>query len=184
MRAPAPESHARFEILAQQVGPAMLGYARRRTDPDTAQDVVGEALLVLWRRFSETPASDPTGWAIGVVRLCLANAERTARRQRRLAVRMAERWSPATDLGPESNDDGGVSSALARLSPQDRELLQLWAWDDLAVKDIATVLDLAPEIISVRLYRAKRRLATALDSASTAPRTHNQRSSTEVKGTP
>jgi RNA polymerase sigma-70 factor (ECF subfamily) len=162
MRAMAAESHAQFEALVQQVGPAMLRYARRRTDPETAEDVVADALLVLWRRRSETPPDDATAWAIGVTRGCLANARRAARRQRNLAVRLAGFLTRATEGMPVSPDDGGIHEALATLNPKDRELLTLWAWDDLRPSEIALVMGLTAETVSVRLHRAKKRLARAL----------------------
>jgi len=43
----------RFEVLASSVADALRRYALRRTDPDTAEDVVAETLLVLWRRIDD-----------------------------------------------------------------------------------------------------------------------------------
>lgn len=144
----------------------MLRFARRRTDPQTAEDVVSEALLVLWRRLDEMPADEVTAWAIGVTRWCLANADRTARRQRGLLARMA-RLAPVADTGHDDRDgDATLYDALATLSEQDRELLRLWAWDDLRPAEMAIVLGIRAENVSVRLHRAKRRLASALSQAA------------------
>ena len=54
-----PEPTEAFEAVVRRAGPAMLAYARRRVDPDTAEDVVAEALLVLWRDAPRCPG--PTG---------------------------------------------------------------------------------------------------------------------------
>ncbi len=63
---------------------------------------------------------------------------------------------------PTPPSDEVVWEALASLSPEDRELLLLRAWDGLDVADIATVLGIAASTVSSRLYKAKRRLAGEL----------------------
>lgn len=157
----------------------MLAYARRRVDAETAEDVVADALLVLWRRRHELarsggPArdrSDEVAWAIGVTRGCLANAQRSSRRHLSLVGRLAglERPPPVVELPSEPNEgpDEELHAALASLRQEDRELLRLWAWDDLKPAQIAVVLDTTPEVVSVRLHRAKKRLGALLESTST-----------------
>lgn len=151
-----------FEGLVDRVGPAMLRYARRRSDPETAQDAVAEALLVLWRRQAEVPHDNEGAWAIGVTRKCLANAARTARRQRGLAARLSALRATSTPGSVDDGDDTGIGEALARLSEGDGELLRLWGWDDLTPSEIALVLGIRVETVSVRLHRAKKRLAAVL----------------------
>jgi RNA polymerase sigma-70 factor (ECF subfamily) len=68
-----------------------------------------------------------------------------------------------TGAGTGAGDDGdAVRFALARLRPDDAEVLRLWAWEDLAPSDIATVLDVTPNAVSIRLHRARQRLAEEL----------------------
>lgn len=156
------EPRDRFEAVVQLVGQPMLGFARRRADAETAQDVVSDALLVVWRRLDEVPLGGEIPWAVAVTRHCLANARRSARRQRSLVSRIA-RLSPPTDAQePVWDGDAGVHEALAQLGAEDRELLRLWAWDDLRPAEIAVVLDVSAETVSVRLHRAKKRLAALL----------------------
>jgi len=142
----------------------MLRFARRRADPETAEDVVSEALLVLWRRLDEVPADGATPWAIGVTRWCLANAERSARRQRGLVAKVARLSTSGDVVTPAGDEDKALHDALATLSANDRELLRLWAWDDLRPGEIAIVLGISTKNVSVRLHRAKQRLATALSN--------------------
>ena len=64
-------------------------FLARRTDPDTADDVLADTLLVLWRRLDDVPAGDEAlPWTYAVARNALSNAERGARRQRRLVHRI------------------------------------------------------------------------------------------------
>lgn len=170
-----PEPSEAFEALVRRAGPAMLAYARRRVDPDTAQDVVAEALLVLWRRRHELShpggpergLSDEIAWAIGITRGCLANAQRSARRHLTLVGRLASLERPPPAHGPPSSEsDEEIHAALGSLRKEDQELLRLWAWDDLKPAQIAVVLGTTPEVVSVRLHRAKKRLSALLDAPS------------------
>ena len=153
------EARARFEAVARELIEPLRRFLARRTDPATADDVLGDTLLVCWRRYAELPA-EPLPFAYGVARLCLANADRGARRQRRLAGRIAA-LDPPRELPSRS-----VTTAWPRRWPgsrtTDAELLRLWAWEQLTAGEIATVLDLTPNAASIRLHRAKGRLRTAL----------------------
>ncbi len=60
-------------------------------------------------------------------------------------------------------------AALARLSADDRDLLLMRAWDGLAVSDIAVLLDCTPNAASIRLTRARDRLAAAMGPTDLAP---------------
>jgi RNA polymerase sigma-70 factor (ECF subfamily) len=141
---------AEFEQLVAQAYEPLQRFLRRRTDPATAEDVLGDVLLVLWRRVDEIPAEAPIAWSYGVARGCLANHVRGSARHVRLVERLAlEPGAPAVTAEHEALDD-----ALAQLPENDRELLRLWAWEQLAPREIATVLGIAPNAASIRLHRA------------------------------
>jgi RNA polymerase sigma-70 factor (ECF subfamily) len=55
-----------------------------------------------------------------------------------------------------------VRQALAELSERDRELLMLIAWEGLRVGEAAEALGVRSATLSVRLHRARSRLAAAL----------------------
>lgn len=154
------ERRQRFEQLA----PALIGdlrrYLARRTDPATAEDVLSETLLVCWRRLDDLP--DPaTPWAYAVARNCLANAERSGRRRGRLFARLSVVDPPTPVAAPEP-PDSSLANALARLRPQDAEVLQLWAWEDLTPTQIAEVLQISVNAANLRLHRARQRLREEL----------------------
>jgi RNA polymerase sigma-70 factor (ECF subfamily) len=154
---------ARFEALAPGLIEPLRRFLARRTDAATAEDVLADTLLVCWRRLDELP-EDPLPWAYGVARHALANAERGRRRQQRVAARIAATDPPATSApgpGSEAGDDR-VTTALAALPTGDQELLRLWAWEQLGPAEIATVLDVTPNAVSIRLHRARRKLEEQL----------------------
>ncbi len=160
---------ARFEELAPALIEPLRRFLARRTDAATADDVLGDTLLVLWRRLDDAPVGEELPWVYGVARRCLANAERGSRRQRRVAARIAVvapplEAAPASE-GPEHDGTGGgaeVREALARLSGRDAELLRLWAWEQLGASEIATVLAITPNAASIRLHRAREKLREEL----------------------
>jgi len=53
--------------------------------------------------------------------------------------------------------------ALSALSPADREVLMLRAWDGLSTREAAEVLGCSTAALAIRLHRARRRLARAFE---------------------
>jgi RNA polymerase sigma-70 factor, ECF subfamily len=149
---PPDAARQRFEQLVELVYEPLQRFLLRRTDPATADDVLGDVLLVLWRRLDDVPGDSPLPWAYGVARKCLANSRRSAARQEQLVRRVAVQ-RPPTDDG-----DDRLAEALDRLPEDDRELLRLWAWEQLPPREIATVLGVSANAAAIRLHRAKRRL--------------------------
>lgn len=157
------ERLARFERLARSAHAPVLRYLIRRTDRETAADVLAETLAVLWRRLDEVPDDTALPWCYGVARRCLANAERGARRRAALVARILV-LDPPPAIAASGDDEAAdaVRAALLRLSPDERELLRLWAWEGLAPREIALVLGVSPNAVSIRLHRAKLRLREAM----------------------
>jgi len=158
-------------VVARAVVEPVRRFLHRRTDAATADDALGETLLVLWRRSADVPA-DPVPWAIGVARLCLANAERSRRRQHRLALRIgpaAPEPDHAEDLTGALDDAALVRAALRTLNDADAELLRLSAWDGLTNDQLAQLLGITTNAVAIRLHRARGRLRAALESPGSAP---------------
>ncbi len=151
----------RFEEIAPALIEPLRRFLARRTDTATADDVLSETLLVCWRRFEELP-EEPLPWAYGVARNCLANAERGARRQERVAAKIATVDRPARSTDGPGEADDLLADALASLRPDDAELLRLWAWEQLAPAEIAAVLEITPNAASIRLHRAREKLRAEL----------------------
>lgn len=144
------------ESVAALIEP-LRRYLARRTDPPTAEDVLSDTLLVCWRRRGEMP-DEPLPWAYAVARNCLANADRARRRQHRLIVRIFR-----YDMQPEHTDhvddsSSELTAALARLPAVESELLRLWAWEELGPTEIAQVMGMSANAVSIRLHRARQKL--------------------------
>lgn len=146
-----------FDALVEQVYVPLQRYLLRRTDRSTAEDVLGDTLLVLWRRRADVPDGMALPWAYGVARGCLGNARRATDRREALLRRLAAEPTAAPPV-----EDPDLAEALERLPDRDRELLRLWAWEQLAPREIAVVLGTTPNAVSIRLHRATRKLRDQL----------------------
>jgi RNA polymerase sigma-70 factor, ECF subfamily len=138
---------------------AVHGYALRRSDRDTADEVTAQVFLVAWRRRAEVP-EEALPWLYGVARRALADQRRGASRRSKLGQRLR---SVAIEEPAELVlDDRGLTEALSRLSARDREALLLCYWEELEPAQMARVMGCSRSAAAVRLHRARRRLARQL----------------------
>jgi RNA polymerase sigma-70 factor (ECF subfamily) len=140
-----------------------------------ADDVVAETLTVVWRRLDEVPTDAAVAWTFGVARRVLANQRRSTGRRLRLIerVRRTQEILPAHEV-----DDTDLTEALDRVSSDDREILHLWAWEQLTPREMAVVLEITANAASLRLHRAKGRLADAMGRQDLVPAGHREGGST------
>ncbi|MEN8115172.1 MAG: sigma-70 family RNA polymerase sigma factor, partial [Actinomycetota bacterium] len=142
-------------------------YLRRRTDRETALDVLAETFMVVWRRIDAVPIGDAARpWIYGVARKTLANQRRSQRRSQALHERLAEQGSispsdPATVV-VRNAEAWEVIDAMDRLRDDDREVLRLAAWEDLPHPEIAEIFGCSAHAVDQRLLRAKKRLEREL----------------------
>lgn len=183
------ERELRLRTLADRVVEPVRRYLARRCDAATADEVLGDVLVVCWRRLDEVPAepAESIPWAIGVARNLLANAERAQRRRDRLTAKVIALDPPPLAIldagsGEPTDDAIAVRDALTRLRRDDAELLRLWAWDELESPQLAAVLGISANAAAIRLHRAKKRLAAELrKSAAPAGHVGSEEGSTDAR---
>ncbi|WP_069111800.1 RNA polymerase sigma factor [Jiangella alba] len=156
---------AAFTALYDAAYADLVRFAQRRVDPTHAEDVVAETFLVAWRRLDDLPAGlgDARAWLFGIARGVILNTHRSARRQRALAVRLADPpavTGAADDLLAQQID---LARAWKRLPGSHQEALALAVLDGLSAPQAAAVLGITPVAFRLRLSRARRALRRALD---------------------
>lgn len=153
----------RFEAMFDDHFRSLLGYALRRVaDPSAAADVVADTFLVAWRRLDDVPAEPECRlWLYGTARRVLANHHRSERRRSELAAKYAATLRTAVPEPDASSVD--LCEALARLDPDDAELLMLTAWEGLTPIELAQMWGMPAATVRTRLHRARRRLREGLD---------------------
>jgi RNA polymerase sigma-70 factor (ECF subfamily) len=164
----APTTTERFDRLFAAHFESVRAYAWRR-DPTTADDVAAETFLVAWRRLDHVP-SESLPWLIGVARNVRLNVLRSERRRAALDARLAGTAAPDVVEPEHRVVSADVGAALARLSERDREVVLLAAWEGLDTAGIACALGCSRANASLRLFRARKRLAALLgDDPAPAP---------------
>jgi RNA polymerase sigma-70 factor (ECF subfamily) len=153
---------ASFDRVIAEVYEPLQRYLHRRCAPADFDDVFNDALLTVWRRLDDIPEDKVLPWAYGVARRSLANSRRGTSRRLRLVDRAGSATGPAGPSLWESDREADLHTAIADLSETDREVVRLWAWEQLEPREIAHVLETTPNAISVRLARIRRRLESEL----------------------
>jgi RNA polymerase sigma-70 factor, ECF subfamily len=159
------DSQRDFEEVFNACYEAVYRYAVRRVAPEAVQDVVSDTFLIAWRRRRELDG-EPLPWLLGIARRVASTQRRGSARRDALHERLrAERAATHTD----GERDPQLALALASLRERDREALILVAWDGLDHRTAATVMGCTTGALTVRLHRARRRLARALAGEERKP---------------
>jgi RNA polymerase sigma-70 factor (ECF subfamily) len=162
------EAEARFRALFEQSSRPLLAYALRRVrEPADASDVVAETFVVAWRRLDEVPHGDHARyWLFGVARHQLANQQRGDVRRSNLANRLGGQLGAQVVLDQTGAAETRhvVEAAMARLGPDDRELLRLASWEGLGPSEIAVVMSITPATARTRLHRARGRFRVQMEA--------------------
>ncbi|MFD4957294.1 RNA polymerase sigma factor [Microbacterium sp. NPDC058389] len=161
---------ARLTDALGAASPDLLAYLQRRVGLDDAPDLLGETMVVAWRRVHDLPAEPERArmWLFGIARGTVLNHARGERRRWALADRIRtdggrDAASPAADEGAEVRD------AIARLEPDLAELVRLVHWERFTIGEAAEVLGVAASTARGRYARAKDELRAALGAEPVAP---------------
>lgn len=162
-----------FAALFDRHFTAVYRYVARRLGADIAEDVAAEVFLLAFNRRQsyDLSRSNALPWLLGF-------AANLARHQRRAEVR-ALRALARTGLDPVFDDIAervvgrvvaetwyrAAASALADLSPGDRDVLLLVAWEGLSYEEVVAALGVPLGTVRSRLHRARQRMRSALDAA-------------------
>jgi RNA polymerase sigma factor (sigma-70 family) len=163
----AKSNTERFDVLFDEYSPRVYAYVRRHGERPAVDDIVSETFLVAWRRLGDVP-DDPLPWLLVVARNTLANQRRTFARHDRVQLETSALERLASSDRPVDEhviDRSTMLGALASLNPTEREALLLIAWDGLSPAEAADVSGCSTRTFTVRLHRARRRLARAIDTA-------------------
>ena len=148
----------------------LLAYLERRVGADDAPDLLGETMVVAWRRVKELPPDDERArmWLFGIARGTLLNHSRGQRRRWALAdrIRLQVRESATA---PPADEGAEVRDAIDRLEPDLAELVRLVHWERLSVADAADLLGIPASTARGRYQRAKDQLRAALRQEAPLP---------------
>jgi RNA polymerase sigma-70 factor (ECF subfamily) len=147
------------EDFARWVQPhltAMARYAGRQVPPVDRDDVVQEALIRAWQRWStyDDTRGTPVAWLLGI----LADRCRRHRTRGRTDV-VVELVEPAASPSPHDID---LERAIEGLGRRQRQAVDLHYFVGLDVATVAEVMGCAPGTVKATLHQARARLREQL----------------------
>ncbi|HUX70723.1 MAG TPA: sigma-70 family RNA polymerase sigma factor [Cellulomonadaceae bacterium] len=149
-----------FAELVRAHGGPVYRYVVRRAARDDAEDLTADVLTIAWRRRDDIPAGAELPWLYRTAGFVIANHRRKGRPT---PVGEVPDEVDDDDSGPESIviADEEVREVLAVLSPRDRRILLLHAWEGLDGEALAVVLGISRGGADAALSRARSRLREA-----------------------
>jgi RNA polymerase sigma factor (sigma-70 family) len=175
------ETPAAFGAIFDRHGSTLLRFLARRVDPAEAEDLLGEVFRIAFeRRSAFEPGRDSARpWLYGIAAHLVARHYRSEARRRRAMARVAadrlldddpaERAVAVTDacaLWPR------VMDAIETLPEAERQVLLLFAWEELSYGEIAQALGIPVGTVRSRLSRGRARLAALTQARDTRTDTH------------
>src|SRR5262245_57836692 len=140
----------------------------------TAEDIVSDVFLELWRRAAsfERRAQLAT-WLLAITRNKTFSALRV-RVDQPLDEVMAETMADPA-ITPEESLQASERSALVRrclerLSPAQREIIDLVYYHEKSVDEAAAIVGVPAATVKTRMFHARKRLAALVKDAGTMPR--------------
>jgi RNA polymerase sigma factor (sigma-70 family) len=167
------EHEARFTRLYEAYYRNVFGYVVLRVAPQLAEDVTSEVFATAWRKIDKVPER-ALPWLLGVAANLARQSHGATGQARRLAERLADLNAAHSDRYAQDAADRVIArdhalAAFATLTAKDAEAIALTAWHGLEPADAARVAGCSRAAFLVRLHRARRRLASALDASSPNP---------------
>ncbi|MBI5309595.1 MAG: sigma-70 family RNA polymerase sigma factor [Actinobacteria bacterium] len=149
-------------------------FARRTFDPQVAFDLLAESFAAAFEARAKCRASSAAelrGWLFGIAHNQLNLFYRDGFIERRALSKLAvdpialsdesfERVERLTDLAAARER---LAGALAELSPEHREVLQLRVVEERSYGDVAECLAVSEQVVRARVSRALRNLRTVIN---------------------
>jgi RNA polymerase sigma factor (sigma-70 family) len=156
-----------FAALVRRHGQVVHGYLFRRSDRQTADDLLGEVWLRAFRSRRTYDQEWPTArpWLYGIS----ANVLRAHWRQRSCDYDKRfelghDPWSDADGRLDAANRWPSLLAALRALRREDRDVLLLVAWEHLSPAEAAVSLGIPQGTARWRLHRARLFVQARLDA--------------------
>jgi RNA polymerase sigma-70 factor (ECF subfamily) len=139
---------------------------RRCADPDVVLEAVQDTFVAVWRGAGRWDGrGEPAAWLWGIAIRRLIGVLRTRRRWGTVVTAATER--PDVVVAAEEQvllgiEHGDLASALGRLSPELRAVVQATVLDGLTTHEASRLLGIPQGTVKTRMLRAKAQLRGAL----------------------
>jgi RNA polymerase sigma-70 factor (ECF subfamily) len=168
MRRAQDGDRSAYEALLTELTAYLTRYVRKRlTEPGWVDDVVQETLISIHQnRHTYDPGRSFGSWmhAIALHRLIdLMRKRRRVRAREQLAESGPEGFPSVVDSALHQTVFDSLHRALARLSSQQRQVIQLLKWEGFSVKEVAQSTGMSESSVKVSAHRGYRLLRKLLE---------------------
>ena len=155
-----------FESLFHRYCPRLRRFlGRRARRPQLVEEILNDTMFVIWRKAGTFDArSKASTWILGIaLRRALKAAERSDR-----AFKLDSQEVPTpVETGPEEHFSrtelrAHLDSALRRLSPEHRAVVEMTYFEGRSCREIATIVGCPVDTVKTRMFYARRRLKALL----------------------
>jgi RNA polymerase sigma factor (sigma-70 family) len=152
------DGEAFMEVICRHEA-AVGAYLARRAGREAAEDLLGEVWIAAFesRGAYDTSFAVARPWLFGVAHNRLRRYWRSRPDEELLPdmTTLADGWDPWPAVDSRVDAQTVFRAALAKLRPEEREVLTLVAWEDLTVADAARSLDMPPGTARRLLHQAR-----------------------------
>jgi RNA polymerase sigma-70 factor (ECF subfamily) len=139
------------------------------SDPTTAEDLISEVFLDVWRQASRFEArSAVSTWLLAIARFKALSALRK-RTDEELDEEAAEAIPDTSDTPEEALQKKDKSQILREclksLSPEHREVIDLVYYHEKSVEEVAEIVGIPENTVKTRMFYARKRLSELLKAA-------------------
>jgi RNA polymerase sigma-70 factor (ECF subfamily) len=153
---------AAFAAIFDRHFDAVRAYLVRRIGTSRADDLAASAFTVAFERRGRfhREATSARPWLFGIATNLLRNEQRAEKRALEALGRLAP--SGVALPSPEVLDAEDLGELLSSLDRDQRDVLLLYAWEELSYEEISTALGVPVGTVRSRLARARARLRSLL----------------------
>lgn len=150
-----------FTRTYRELLPAISRYLSRRVPEREVEDLAAQTFEIAWRKRADVAAGEELPWLYRIASFQVANY----RRKHQSAVRYLV-LSLVPESAPSAESlaifDIDLAAAWRTLSSAEQSLLALVVFEGLSVQDAATASEISANAASIRLHRARKKLADQL----------------------
>jgi RNA polymerase sigma-70 factor, ECF subfamily len=135
-------------------------------DAATAEDVVSEAFIEVWRQAARFEGrSSVSTWIMSITRFKALSARR--RRQEveldeKMAETIADQYFTPEQILLETDRRANLRACLSQLSPDHREIIDLVYYYDKTIEEVAEIVGVPKNTVKTRMFYARKKLADLL----------------------
>jgi RNA polymerase sigma-70 factor (ECF subfamily) len=166
------DANSAFLTVFDAHAPDIHAYLTRRVGSDAANDLLADVWIAAYksRHRYEGEWSEARPWLYGIARYTVFSYWRKCRTLNTGSIEISDDPWPAVEDCLNAKDLGPLLyKAIQELPGDEREVLLLTAWEELAPTEIALVLDVPAGTVRSRLHRAREFVKRQLEVPSLEP---------------